>query len=114
MASLTAAHTPNLKSSAALVVDLADGQTIYGKNTQSKTPIASITKLMTSMVVLDANLPPDETIYIDAADYDSIKGTTSRLGKGTGLARQRHAAPCADVVGKSRGGGPQPRISRRQ
>jgi D-alanyl-D-alanine endopeptidase (penicillin-binding protein 7) len=84
---LTAAHTPALKSSAALVVDLADGRTIYGKNTQFRTPIASITKLMTSMVVLDARLPPDETLYIDAADFDSIKGTGSRLGKGTGLAR---------------------------
>ncbi len=50
------AGSPNLKSSAALVVDLDDGRTIYGKNTQNKTPIASITKLMTAMVVLDANL----------------------------------------------------------
>ncbi len=86
-ADLTAAGTPNLKSSAALVVDLEDGRTIYGKNTQNRTPIASITKLMTSMVVLDANLPADETIYIDAADYDSIKHTGSRLGMGTGLPR---------------------------
>ena len=85
---VTADGTPNLKSSAALVIDLEDGSTLYGKNTQSKTPIASITKLMTSMVVLDANLPPDETIYIDAADYDSIKHTTSRLGMGTGLSRR--------------------------
>ncbi len=80
--------SPNLKSSAALIVDLADGRTIYGKNTQNKAPIASITKLMTSMVVLDAQLPPDETIYIDAADYDSIKHTGSRLGMGTGLSRR--------------------------
>jgi D-alanyl-D-alanine endopeptidase (penicillin-binding protein 7) len=80
--------SPNLKSSAALVVDLDDGRTIYGKNTQNKTPIASITKLMTSMVVLDANLPPEETIYIDAADYDSLKHTGSRLGMGTGLPRR--------------------------
>jgi D-alanyl-D-alanine endopeptidase (penicillin-binding protein 7) len=85
---LTAAGTPNLKSSAALVVDLDDGRTIYGKNSQTRTPIASITKLMTSMVVLDANLPHDETIYIDAADYDSIKHTGSRLGMGTGLPRR--------------------------
>jgi D-alanyl-D-alanine endopeptidase (penicillin-binding protein 7) len=83
-----ATGTPNLKSSAALVVDVDDGHTIYGKNTLNKTPIASITKLMTSMVVLDANLPPDETIYIDAADYDSIKHTGSRLGMGTGLPRR--------------------------
>ncbi|MEO7727901.1 MAG: D-alanyl-D-alanine endopeptidase [Burkholderiales bacterium] len=80
--------SPNLKSSAALIVDVADGNTIYGKNTQNKSPIASITKLMTSMVVLDANLPPEETIFIDAADYDSIKHTASRLGMGTGLPRR--------------------------
>ncbi len=84
----TADGTPNLKSSAVLVIDLEDGHTLYGKNTQNKTPIASITKLMTSMVVLDAKLPAEETIYIDAADYDSIKHTTSRLHMGTGLSRQ--------------------------
>ncbi|MDB5809510.1 MAG: D-alanyl-D-alanine endopeptidase [Betaproteobacteria bacterium] len=82
------AGSPNLKSSSALVFDLEDGQAIYGKNTQNRTPIASITKLMTSMVVLDANLPQEETIYIDAADYDSIKHTGSRLGMGTGLPRR--------------------------
>jgi D-alanyl-D-alanine endopeptidase (penicillin-binding protein 7) len=82
------AGSPNLKSSAALVVDVGDGRTIYGKNTQNKTPIASITKLMTSMVVLDANLPAEETIYIDTADYDSIKHTGSRLAAGTGLPRR--------------------------
>lgn len=79
---------PNLKSSAALVFDLAEEQTIYGKNTQNRTPIASITKLMTSMVVLDSNLPLEETIYIDAADFDSVKHTGSRLGAGTGLPRR--------------------------
>lgn len=82
------AGEPNLKSSAALVFDLTEEQTIYGKNTQNRTPIASITKLMTSMVVLDANLPLEENIYIDTADYDSIKHTGSRLSAGTGLPRR--------------------------
>jgi D-alanyl-D-alanine endopeptidase (penicillin-binding protein 7) len=85
---LTADGLPSLKSAAALVVDFNDGQTIYGKNTQGVTPIASITKLMTSMVVLDANLPLDETIYVDTADLDSIKHTYSRLAVGTGLPRR--------------------------
>ena len=40
---VTVGATPNLKSSAALVIDLEDGRTIYGKNAQNKTPIASIT-----------------------------------------------------------------------
>lgn len=87
-AELTAAGMPVLKSAAALVVDLSDGHTIYGKNTQSVTPIASITKLMTSMVVLDAGLPLEETIYIDQADYDQLKHTNSRLRAGTGLLRR--------------------------
>lgn len=87
-AELAAAGAPNLKSAAALVVDLNDGQTIYAKNTQSVAPIASITKLMTAMVVLDADQPLEETIYIDSADHDFVKHTNSRLGVGTGLSRR--------------------------
>ena len=85
---LTADGLPSIKSAAALVVDFNDGRTIYGKNTQGVTPIASITKLMTSMVVLDANLPLDETIYVDTADLDFVKHTYSRLAVGTGLPRR--------------------------
>ena len=84
----TAIGSPNLKSAAALVVDLNDGQTIYAKNTHNVTPIASITKLMTAMVTLDANLPLEETIYISASDLDSVKHTSSRLAVGTGLPRR--------------------------
>lgn len=87
-AELAAAGTPNLKSSAVLVVDLSDGQTIYAKNTHSVAPIASITKLMAAMVVLDANLPLEETVYIDPADVDNVKHTNSRLGIGTGISRR--------------------------
>ncbi len=79
---------PELKSAAALVVDLDDGRMIYAKNTQNIAPIASITKLMTAMVVLDANLPLEETIYVDSADLDFVKHTNSRLGVGTGLPRR--------------------------
>jgi D-alanyl-D-alanine endopeptidase (penicillin-binding protein 7) len=85
---LTADGLLSVKSAAALVVDFNDGQTIYGKNTQGVTPIASITKLMTSMVVLDANPPLDETIYVDTADLDFVKHTYSRLAVGTGLPRR--------------------------
>jgi D-alanyl-D-alanine endopeptidase (penicillin-binding protein 7) len=85
---LAASGTPNLKSAAALVVDLNDGSTVYAKNTQNITAIASITKLMTAMVVLDANLPPEETITIESADFDFVKHTNSRLRVGTGLARR--------------------------
>lgn len=77
----------SLKSSIALVVDLADGQTLYGKNVEQVAPIASITKLMTAMVALDADLPLDDNIVIDQADVDQLKHTTSRLTVGTGLTR---------------------------
>jgi serine-type D-Ala-D-Ala endopeptidase (penicillin-binding protein 7) len=85
---VAATGLPALKSAAALVVDLNDGQTIFGKNPQNVTPIASITKLMTAMVVLDAGLPLDELLVIDNSDYDFIKHTSSRLHAGTGLSRQ--------------------------
>ena len=87
-AELAVSGALSVKSSAALVVDLDDGHTIFGKNTQNVTPIASITKLMTAMVVLDANPPLGEPIYIDSADLDFVKGTRSRLGIGTGLLRR--------------------------
>ena len=86
-AGLAAAGLPILKSSVALVVDLIDGQTIYGKNVEHVAPIASITKLMTAMVALDAELPLDDTIVIDQADVDQLKHTASRLTVGSGLSR---------------------------
>ncbi len=78
----------SLKSAAALVVDLENGRAVYAKNTRNVTPIASITKLMTAMVTLDAELPLDETIHIESADLDSVKHTNSRLRVGTGLSRR--------------------------
>ena len=86
-AGLAAAGLPSLKSSIALVVDLNDGQAIYGKNIEHVSPIASITKLMTAMVALDAELPLEDTIVIDHADVDQLKHTASRLNVGTGLSR---------------------------
>lgn len=77
----------NLRSSAAVVVDQNSGRTLYGKNTDARMPIASITKLMTAMVVLDAQLPMDEKITIRTEDMDALKGTHSRLKVGTTLSR---------------------------
>jgi len=51
---------PALKSQAALVVDQQSGEILLGKNMESKLPIASLTKLMTAIVTLDAELDPDE------------------------------------------------------
>ena len=78
----------DLRSSSAIVVDQKTGRTLFGKNTDARMPIASITKLMTAMVVLDAQLPLDEKIAISSADRDSLKGTHSRIKVGTTLSRQ--------------------------
>jgi D-alanyl-D-alanine endopeptidase (penicillin-binding protein 7) len=77
----------DLKSNVALVLDEADGQTIYAKNTDKIAPIASITKLMTAMVVLDAHLALDQEIRIEKADVDRVKNSHSRLPVGTRLTR---------------------------
>lgn len=76
-----------LKSAAVLVVGQQNGRALYAKNTDAVVPIASITKLMTAMVVLDSQLALDEPITITVDDLDDIKGTRSRLKVGTNLTR---------------------------
>jgi serine-type D-Ala-D-Ala endopeptidase (penicillin-binding protein 7) len=79
--------TPNLMSTGVLVLDPATGQTLFSKNADQAAPIASITKLMTAMIVLDAKLPMDEAIEISSEDIDTIKNTRSRLPIGTHFRR---------------------------
>lgn len=76
-----------LMSSAVLIVDQEDGHSVYSKNTDNILPIASITKLMTAMVVLEANQDLSESIVIENADVDTIKNTRSRLKLGTVVRR---------------------------
>jgi serine-type D-Ala-D-Ala endopeptidase (penicillin-binding protein 7) len=76
-----------VKSSAALVLDPGEGRTLYAKNIDAVQPIASITTLMTAMVVLDANLNLREPIAITEDDVDLLKHTRSRLKVGTTLER---------------------------
>lgn len=76
-----------LRSAAVLVVDQNTGKALYAKNPDMQTPIASITKLMTSVVVLDANLPMSELITITDADVDHLKHSSSRLPVGATLTR---------------------------
>jgi len=76
-----------LKSSSALVVEQDGQEVLYAKNVDAVVPIASITKLMTAKVVLDAGLPLDEPIAISSADIDALKHTRSRLKVGTVLTR---------------------------
>jgi D-alanyl-D-alanine endopeptidase (penicillin-binding protein 7) len=78
---------PGLHSAAAIVLD-ANGNIIYGKDVDSVRPIASITKLMTAMVVLDANLDLDEPITITSEDRDLLRHTGSRLEVGASLPRR--------------------------
>jgi len=77
----------NLRSGAVLVVDQETGEALYAKNADLKAPIASITKLMTAMVVLDSGLSLDEWIEINEEDVDRVKNTRSRLPVGTRLTR---------------------------
>lgn len=76
-----------LASSKALIINQETGETLYAKSTSLPTPIASVTKLMTAMVLLDAHLPMDEYLTISNADIDFLKNTTSRLRIGTQLSR---------------------------
>ncbi|MBI5040516.1 MAG: serine hydrolase, partial [Gammaproteobacteria bacterium] len=78
----------DLKSSYALVVDEVTGARLYSKNAAARTPIASLTKLMTAMVVLDAKLPMDTRITITKDDFDRLRGTSSRLQAGVTLTRR--------------------------
>jgi D-alanyl-D-alanine endopeptidase (penicillin-binding protein 7) len=76
-----------LHSSVALVVDQETQEVLYSKNNHAVLPIASLTKLMTGLVVAEANLPMDERIRITQADVDTEKGSSSRLAVGTELSR---------------------------
>jgi D-alanyl-D-alanine endopeptidase (penicillin-binding protein 7) len=77
-----------LASANAMIIGAGDDAPIYAKNAESVTPIASITKLMTAMVVLDAKQPLDELLTIDVGDLDMIKGSHSRLRLGAELSRK--------------------------
>ena len=77
----------HLASAKALIINQNTGEIIYAKNTNAPTPIASITKLMTAMVMLDANLSLDDSLTISQEDVDYLKGTSSRLSVGATLSR---------------------------
>src|SRR5882672_11711483 len=78
---------PKLKSSSVLIVDQSDSTVLYSRRSDVAAPIASITKLMTALVVLDAKQPLDEPIQISEADRDLPKASFSRLTVGTVLSR---------------------------
>ena len=77
----------DLKSSVALVIDADKGEVLLRKNDSAVLPIASITKLMTGLIISEAKLPMDESITITQDDVDTEKGSSSRLRVGTSLTR---------------------------
>ena len=77
----------DLKSSVALVVDQDTREVLFSKNDSAVLPIASITKLMTGLIVSEARLSTEEMIEITQDDVDTEKGSRSRLRVGTVLSR---------------------------
>ena len=107
------ADSLNLKSSVALVLDSETNEVLFSKNSQAVLPIASLTKLMTALVVTEAKLPLDEMLSVSQDDVDTEKGSRSRLRVGTQLSREEmlHLAlmasenRAAHVLGRSYPGG---------
>ena len=87
LADVDSAHLA-LYSASALVIDQETGNALFEKQSGAVVPIASISKLMTAMVVLDAKLDMNEVIAIGDDDVDELKGTRSRLPVGTTMTRQ--------------------------
>ena len=81
-------NTLQLSSSSIAIVDERTGQMVFEKNARQKLPIASITKLMTAMVVLDSGQSLDAMMTIGEDEVDRLKNTTSRLAVGATLTRR--------------------------
>jgi D-alanyl-D-alanine endopeptidase (penicillin-binding protein 7) len=109
----------DLKSSVAFVIDQNTNEVLLNKNANAVLPIASITKLMTALVVTEKALPLDEPVVVTQADLDATAGNRSRLALGTQLTRGEmlHLAlmssenRAARVLGRSYPGGIEPFIA---
>lgn len=77
-----------LRSSVVLVIDRDTGRELFARNAQNVVPIASITKLMTALVVLRSQSALDDVLTITSADVDRLKNSSSRLGVGSSLSRR--------------------------
>jgi D-alanyl-D-alanine endopeptidase (penicillin-binding protein 7) len=80
-------NDPALRSSAALVLDLTNSSVLYSRHSDVAAPIASITKLMTALVVMEAGQPLDEMLAVTEEDRSFGKGSASRLAPGAQLSR---------------------------
>jgi len=83
----TASDGPGLRSASALVIDETHSSVLYSRNADVAAPIASITKLLTALVIADAKLPLDEPIQVTNDDRSLHKGAYSRLAIGATLSR---------------------------
>ncbi len=109
----TTADELDLKSSVALVLDQDTKEVLFSKNSQAVLPIASLTKLMTALVVTENKMPLNEVLTITQDDIDLEKGSRSRLMVGTQLTREQmlHLAlmssenRAANALGRSYPGG---------
>lgn len=86
--SAVSALQPEIASGSAMIVDLNTHQVIYANYPDLVRPIASITKLMTAMVVLDARLPLDETLSVDISHTPEMKGVYSRVRLNSEISRK--------------------------
>jgi serine-type D-Ala-D-Ala endopeptidase (penicillin-binding protein 7) len=86
--SIPVSRPPQLRSAAAIVKDLHSGEFLMSKQVDVVMPIASITKLMTAMIVLDARLDLNEIMTIEEADKDTLRNSHSHLYIGTRLTRR--------------------------
>ncbi|PPE66041.1 D-alanyl-D-alanine endopeptidase [Zhizhongheella caldifontis] len=109
----------DLKSSVALVLDQETEEVLFAKNSQAVLPIASLTKLMTALVVIEADQPLQEMLTITREDIDTEKGSSSRLAVGTRLSREEmlHLAlmssenRAANALGRHYPGGLRPFVA---
>ncbi|SUI81650.1 D-alanyl-D-alanine endopeptidase precursor [Serratia marcescens] len=82
------ATQPELASGSAMVVDMQTHKVMYARNPDEVVPIASITKLMTAMVTLDAHLPLDEMLAVDIRQTPEMKGVYSRVRLNSEISRK--------------------------
>jgi serine-type D-Ala-D-Ala endopeptidase (penicillin-binding protein 7) len=81
-------QNPDLRSASVLVEDQRTGECLIQKRAAAVVPIASITKLMTAMVVLDAQMDLKESLVIKSEDMDTLRHSRSRLPVGARITRE--------------------------
>lgn len=88
LAEAARADSPELRSESFLIVDQRSGEALLARNADRVAPVASITKLMTAMVVLDARQPLSEMLTVTEDDRDRLRKSRSRLPIGSRVSRE--------------------------